>query len=57
MSVTKTAYDHSYYYLQKAKEMHKADVKSGKVNGADRWEDLPRTSRDIYEERARKEHA
>ena len=57
MSVTKTAYDHSYYYLQKAKEMHKADVKAGKVNGADRWEDLPRTSRDIYEDRARKEHA
>ena len=26
MSVTKTAYDHSYYYLQRAKELHRRDV-------------------------------
>lgn len=57
MSVTKTAYDHGYYYLQKAKEMHKADVRAGRVRGADRWDDLTRTARDIYEDRARKEYA
>lgn len=57
MSVTKTAYDHSYYYLQKAKELHKADVKSGRVRGADTWDSLSRTARDIYENRARKEFA
>ena len=57
MSVTKTAYDHSYYYLQKAKELHKADIRSGKVRGMDRWDDLPMTARIIYQERARKEFA
>ncbi len=34
MSVTKTAYDHSYYYLQRAKELHKRDVITHRVRGA-----------------------
>ena len=54
MSVTKTAYDHSYYYLQRAKELHKRDVATHKVRGAAKWDDLPRTSRDYYEDLARK---
>ena len=54
MSVTKTAYDHSYYYLQRAKELHRRDVITHKVRGAARWDDLPRTSRDYYEDLARK---
>ena len=54
MSITKTAYDHSYYYLQRAKELHKRDVITHRVRGAARWDDLPRTSRDYYEDLARK---
>ena len=54
MSVTKTANDHSYYYLQRAKELHKRDVITHRVRGAARWDDLPRTSRDHYEDLARK---
>ena len=50
MSITKTAYDHSYYYLQRAKQLHKQDVRVHKVRGAARWDDLPRTSRDYYED-------
>ena len=54
MSITKTAYDHSYYYLQRAKQLHKQDVRVHKVRCAARWDDLPRTSRDYYEDLARK---
>ena len=54
MSITKTAYDHSYFYLQRAKELHKRDVATHKVRGAATWDDLPRTSRDYYEDLARK---
>ena len=46
MSVTKTAYDHSYFYLQKAKELANCD---GEV-----WDRLSKIKRDEYEYIARK---
>ena len=46
MSVTKTANDHSYFYLQKAKELANCD---GKV-----WDRLSKIKRDEYEYIARK---
>ena len=53
MSVTKTANDHSYFYLQKAKELFLCDQKSFKCNYAS-WDRLPKTTRDYYEDLARK---
>ena len=44
MSVTKTTYDHSYYYLQRAKELHKRDVKTFNCNYAS-WDRLPKTTK------------
>jgi len=46
MSVTKTAYDHSYFYLQKAKELANC---SGEV-----WDRLSKVKRDEYEYIARR---
>ena len=46
MSVTKTAYDHSYYYLQKAKEL-------ANCNG-EMWDRLSKVKRDEYEYIARR---
>ena len=37
----RTAYDHSYYYLQRAKELHKRDVITHRVRGMI-WDDLPK---------------
>jgi len=56
MSVTKTAYDHSYYYLQRAKEMFIRDQRSFKCNYAS-WDNLPKDTKDYYEKLARKEYA
>ena len=46
MSVTKTAYDHSYFYLQKAKEL-------ANCNG-EMWDRLSKVKRDEYEYIARR---
>ena len=54
MSVTKTANDSSYFYLQKAKELFLCDQKSFKCNYAS-WDRLPKTTKDYYEDLARKE--
>ena len=53
MSVTKTANAHSYFYLQKAKELFLCDQKSFKCNYAS-WDRLPKTKKDEYEYIARK---
>ena len=55
MSVTKTAYDHSYFYLQKAKDLFRCDQKTFKCNYA-HWDRLPKTTRDYYEDLARKKY-
>ena len=54
MSVTKTANDSSYFYLQRAKELYQCDQKTFKWNYAS-WDRLPKTVRDYYEDLARKE--
>ena len=46
MSVTKTADDHSYFYLQKAKEL-------ANCNG-EMWDRLSKVKRDEYEYIARR---
>ena len=46
MSVTKTPYDHSYFYLQKAKEL-------ANCNG-EMWDRLSKVKRDEYEYIARR---
>ncbi len=53
MSVTKTANDHSYFYLQRAKELFQCDQRTFKCNYAS-WDRLPKTTRDYYEDLARK---
>ena len=63
MSVTKTAYDSSYYYLQRAKELYLSDWKAWKRGDEimyhlchwGPWDRLPKTTRDYYEDLARKE--
>ena len=52
MSVTKTA-DHSYFYLQKAKELFQCDQKKFECNYAS-WDRLPQFKRDEYEYIARR---
>ena len=51
MSVTKTANDHSYFYLQRAKVVSMRQ-RTFKCNYAS-WDGLP-TTRDYYEDLARK---
>ena len=52
MSVTKTANDSSYFYLQRAKELFQCDQRTFKCNYVS-WDRLPKTTRDYYEELAR----
>ena len=54
MSVTKTANDSSYFYLQRAKELFQCDQRTFKSNYAS-WDRLPKTTKDYYEDVARKE--
>ena len=53
MSVTKTANDSSYFYLQRAKELFQCDQRTFKCNNSS-CDRLPKTTRDYYEDLARK---
>ena len=53
MSITKSR-DHSYYFLQRAKELFETDKKTyGNMNNLS-WDRLSQVTRDLYEEDARK---
>ena len=54
MRVTTTANDSRYLYLQRAKDLFQCDQRTFKCNYAS-WDRLPKTTKDYYEDLARKE--